>query len=239
MKNHLITICARGGSKGVPDKNIKPLHGKSLIGYTIESAFQIQSVFDADIALSTDSEKILEVAKGFGLKEDYMRPRELAEDQTGKIDAISHVLQHYENKNYKRYQFIWDLDVSSPLRNLDDLLRAFEILQMNPEALNIFSVSHAEKNPYFNMVEKNSNGFSTLVKNRSLFKSRQVSPKVYQMNASFYLYRREFFDMNLKTATTERSLSYLIPHICFDIDEPLDFKIMEFLFRENLLDFEL
>ena len=89
MKNLLITICARGGSKGIPGKNIKPLNGKPLIGYSIDLAKQVQSEYgNVTIALSTDSEEIICVAAKCGLYTDYKRPDYLASDTVGKIDAI-------------------------------------------------------------------------------------------------------------------------------------------------------
>src|SRR5690606_8284461 len=108
----------------------------------------------------------------------------------------------------------------------------------NKEALNIFSVSKSHKNPYFNVVELKEDGFCKLVK-QSEIKSRQAAPLVYDMNASFYIYRKAFFDKNLKSAITQKSLIFLMNHTCFDIDERLDFEIMEFLFSQNKLEFEI
>lgn len=239
MINHLITICARGGSKGIPGKNILPLNGKPLIAYTIEIAFQLASVLKADVGLSTDSDEIHNVAAEFGLHESYKRPAELGGDTIGKISVIKELMIYYEEKNDKNYDYVWDLDVSSPLRNKDDLMQAFHLLVARPDALNIFSVSKASKNPYFNMVEETDDGFAKLVKNFGEIKARQKAPNVYDMNASFYIFRKEFFEKGWDTSTTDRSLCYIMPHICFDIDHPLDFKILELMFRENLLDFEL
>ena len=239
MQNHLITICARGGSKGIPGKNIRKLNGKPLIGYTIEIAQKLARKIKADIALSTDSQDIKKVASEFDLCEEYHRPEELSGDTVGKIAVFRDVLSYYENLKNKRYNFIWDLDVTSPLRNLEDLTKAFHKLQNNPDAYNIFSVSEAKKNPYFNMVEETGNGFVQLVKNGNTIKSRQKAPVVYDMNASFYIYRRSFFDETFEMSITPSTLYYLMPHICFDIDEPIDFEIMQFLIRENHLGFEI
>ncbi len=239
MHNHLITICARGGSKGIPGKNIRDLNGKPLIGYTIEIAQKLAKTINAEIALSTDSQDIKKVASDFGLNEEYDRPKELSGDTVGKIAVFRDVLSYYENLNNKHYDFFWDLDVTSPLRNLQDLTKAFHKLQKNPDAYNIFSVSKAKKNPYFNIVEDKGNGFVKLVKNGSTIKCRQQAPDVYDMNASFYIYRRSFFDDTFEMSITPNTLYYLMPHICFDIDEPIDFEIMQFLIRENLLGFDL
>lgn len=237
--NILITICARGGSKGVPGKNIRKVHGKPLIGYTIECAQTIAETLKADVALSTDSTEIAAVAASFGLESAYLRPDSLAGDTAGKVDAIAHVLADSEKSNQKSYDFVIDLDVTSPLRTKGDVLTAFEMLLANQDALNIFSVSEAGRSPYFNMVEFNTEGYAVVVKQLESIKSRQAAPKVFDMNASFYIYRRQFFQDNWRTATTNRSLAYVMDHICFDLDEPNDFLYLEFLLKEGLLSFAL
>nr|MCY2672745.1 hypothetical protein [Bacteroides fragilis] len=103
----LITICARGGSKGIPGKNIKPLNGQPLIGYSIAVAKEFQSVFEGtDIMLSTDSEEIIRVAGVYGLKSDYKRPEYLANDTVGKIDAIKDLVLYSESKQGQTYDYI-------------------------------------------------------------------------------------------------------------------------------------
>lgn len=237
----LVTICARGGSKGIPGKNIKILNGKPLIDYTIQTAKQFQQKFNTVvIELSTDSEEIATVAEYCGLKSDYRRPKNLAGDTVGKIDAIKDVLLWKEKTDHCRYDYILDLDVTSPLRNLHDLIEAFEIIQKNDKAVNLFSVSPANRNPYFNMVEQKENGFFAQVKQPEGFiLTRQSAPKVYDLNASFYFYKRAFFELGYKGAITERSLIYEVPHSCFDLDHPIDFEIISFLLEHNKLDFEL
>lgn len=237
----LITICARGGSKGIPGKNIKILAGKPLIGYSIEVARQFQTQFEqVDIALSTDSETIIGVAAECGLRSEYRRPDRLAGDSVGKIDAIRDVVAYYEQRNQVHYDYVLDLDVTSPLRNLEDLRNAFEILQKDEQAVNLFSVSPAGRSPYFNMVEQKANGYYAQVKQpeSSVF-TRQSAPVVYDLNASFYFYRRSFFEQGYKGAITDKSLIYLMPHICFDLDHPIDFEFISWLLKNNKLDFSL
>lgn len=236
----LLTICARGGSKGIPGKNIKMMNGKPLIWYTIQTARMFQKrVPNVDIVLSTDSDEIRRVAKECGLDSDYKRPDYLANDTCGKIDAIKDVLLHYEQQYGKRYDYLLDMDVTSPLRTVDDLLAAFKIIEEEKAAINLYSVSPAGRNPYFNMVEKKANGFYNLVKDDVLYLSRQVAPVVYEQNGSFYYYRREFFDLGYKGCDTDRSTIYLVPHTCFDLDNPFDFEFMSFLMENNKLEFEL
>jgi CMP-N,N'-diacetyllegionaminic acid synthase len=238
--NILITICGRGGSKGIPGKNTRLLNGKPLIAYSIEHARQFAKHHPADLALSTDSEEIKSIAAQYGLVTDYTRSAELANDVAGKVDAIRNLVEHEQEKRDVQYECVLDLDISEPMRTVDDLLNGYKIFLDQPEAYNLFSVSKAVKNPYFNMVEKKEDGYYALVKQGDeRFMSRQTAPAVYELNASFYFYRQNFFTANLRSALTEKSLIYLIPHTCFDLDHTVDFDFLEYLVKENKLDFQL
>jgi CMP-N-acetylneuraminic acid synthetase len=237
--NILITICARGGSKGISGKNIKLLAGKPLIEYTIELARQFQNKYsNVNIALSTDSKEITDIALLSGLKVPYIRPEFLATDTAGKIEAIGDVLLFYENQLQIRYDYVLDLDVTSPLRNINDLSKAFQLIKEDNTAFNLFSVNPANRNPYFNMVEQQENGYYNLVK-KGEFLTRQSAPKVYDLNASFYFYKRVFFDCNYKTVINPYSLIYIMPHSCFDLDHQIDFEFIEYLMVNKKLDFDL
>jgi len=237
--NILITLCGRGGSKGIPGKNIKKLGGKPLLWYSIQHARDFAQAFqNTDILLSTDSSEIKQVAAEYGLTTDYVRPAFLAGDTIGKIDVLQDALAYQEKTTEKNYDILLDLDLTSPIRTQTDLQEAFEALQNNEGALNLFSVSKPHKNPYFNVVELKADGYCKLVK-PSDTRSRQTAPQVYDMNASFYFYKRAFFEQGLKAAVTDRSLVYVMDHICFDLDEPLDFDIMEYLLANNKLGINL
>ncbi len=234
----LITLCGRGGSKGIPGKNIKLINGKALIGYSIDAAKKFASKYNADIAVTTDSIEIRKVAEQFGIVTQYLRPAELATDSVGKMGVLNHVLLYEEQNRGVKYDFLLDLDITSPLRSLNDLEKGFELLLQDENALNLFSVNNANRNPYFNMVEKQENGYYGLIK-KGVFKTRQSSPPVYDMNASFYFFKRKYFDMGIESSISERSLVYVMPHICFDLDHPADFDYMEYLLSANKLDFDL
>lgn len=236
----LVTICARGGSKGIPGKNVRELAGQPLIAYSIATARKFLELHDGDLALSTDNEHIREIAAKHGLFTDYIRPAELATDTAGKIVVLEDVLQHTEQATGKQYDYLLDLDVTSPLRSLADLQQAFEIFKANGNALSLFSVSPANRNPYFNMVEQAENGYYTTVKRPvSPFMTRQSAPRVYDMNASFYFYRRSFYEQGNKSAITDRSLIFEMKHLCFDLDHEIDFTFMEYLVTNKKLDFDL
>ena len=238
--NILITICARGGSKGIPKKNIKNINGIPLIEYSIRSANKYSEKWNAKVALSTDDIEIKKVAENLGLITNYIRPDYLATDNAGKIDSINDLILYEESLIDCKFDFILDLDVTSPLRNLTDLENSFQVI-LNSKANSLFSVNTASRNPYFNMVEENANGFFNLVKLNSdgTFMTRQSAPKVFELNASFYWYRRIFFENSYKSPITNESLIYLVPHICFDLDHPIDFDFMEYLIENEKLDFNL
>ncbi|MDB4285816.1 acylneuraminate cytidylyltransferase family protein [bacterium] len=239
--NILITICARGGSKGVPDKNIILLGGEPLIAMSIKVGQRFADIHQADMAISTEDPRIREVAETFGLSGDYERSESLAGDAIGKVDVIRDLLFYTEKQKGIRYDFVLDLDVSSPLRSLQDLQAAFEAFQNNTDAMTLFSVNTAHRNPYFNMVEAAPNEMVTLSKRPpEVILSRQATPLVYDLNASFYFYRREFFDLQQKGVILDnQSMVFVMDHICFDVDSPLDLTIMRFLVEGGHLDFEL
>lgn len=238
--NILITICARGGSKGIPGKNIKLINSKPLIAYSINCARKFADHFGAKITLSTDDELIKKEAARFGIQTEYLRPQELGLDHIGKIDVLKDVLIYEEINNSAKYDVLLDLDVTSPLRNFDDLKQAFELFKSDEECITLFSVNHANRNPYFNMVEMGDNGYVHLSKKiDGAFLTRQSAPKVYDLNASFYFYKRTFFDLGMKTPITEKTKVFIMDHICFDLDHIIDFEFMEYLIVNDKLDFDL
>lgn len=237
--NLLITICARGGSKGVPKKNIRPIAGVPLIAYTIRHAQEYAKLTGADIALSTDSDEIKKVAGEFGLQTEYTRPAELANDTAGKVPAMRHVMEYHEDKLGKKYDYTLDLDVTSPLRTMTDLKEAFKIIDADPNALDIYSVSFPAHNPYFDMVQKSDDGYwPECIRPAKAVLSRQTAPVVYELNASYYFFRREFFYSGNEGQLTLRSLVHLTPHMCFEIDDMIQMDFLEYLITQGKLDFD-
>lgn len=228
----LCTICARGGSKGVLGKNIKNLNGKPLIAYTIETA---QKWNKADkIVVSTDSLEIAEIAQRYNVKVPFLRPLELATDNAGKMDAIRHAVNFFEREG-EYYDIIVDLDVTSPLRTIEDLDGALTIFLEN-DVNNVYSVCEARRNPYFNMVELQENGRVKLCKSfDKTILSRQTAPKVYDMNASIYIYKRDFIK-NSNICHSDNTMPYIMPpERSIDIDSELDFEIVEFLMKKGVV----
>lgn len=236
--NILITICARAGSKGVAKKNIKKLNGVPLIIYTLNCAKKFAKKYNADIALSTDDIEVKKIATENGIKNNYIRPEVLSSDTAGKVETIYDLLLYEEKEKSVKYEYIIDLDVTSPLRTVIDIENCLNLLENDSNANNIFSVNNSSRNPYFNMVEKKENGYyNTIVK--ADFKTRQSSPKVFDLNASIYIYKRSFFNQKELKVINTNSLIYLMEHLCFDLDHLIDFEFMEFLFTNNKLDFDI
>jgi CMP-N,N'-diacetyllegionaminic acid synthase len=230
----LCVICCRAGSKGLKNKNILSLAGKPLIALTIGQALKWSRA--AHVVVSTDSEKIASVAKKYGAEVPFLRPKILAQDNTPKVPVIRHALVSCEKIFREKYDIIVDLDATSPIRSISDLEKSLELFRRKkPKSL--FSVVHASKNPYFNMVEETSSGYFKLSKflNRKIT-SRQAAPKVYSLNASIYFYARDFLlDNRNTTPISDKSIAYIMDELSrYDIDSALDFKFLEFLTREKI-----
>ncbi len=232
MDNLIITICARGGSKGVKGKNIRKLLGKPLIYYTIKQAKEWGRA--KHIVISTDSEEIAQIAKEFGAEVPFMRPDDLATDTAGKVGVIKHALKASEEYFGERFDAVMDLDITSPVRTTEDLENIYKLfLEKKPKT--IFSVVAAHRNPYFNMVEEDQQGKVHLSK-KGNFLRRQDAPKVYDMNASIYIYSRDFLMGEGENVVTDDSIVYVMNDISrTDIDSELDFKFIEFLMKEGII----
>jgi len=236
----LCTICARGGSQGVKNKNIISLCGKPLIVHTILQAKK-SGLFDV-IAVSSDSQKILSVAKKWGA--DYLidRPSELASSTAAKIPAIQHAVSHVEVFTENQFDIIVDLDATSPLRSIDDLKNSFEIFIKHKKAINLITGCPARKSPYFNMVEADQDGFAKLSKSaQASIVRRQDSPACYDMNASIYIWKREALFQNLPVVS-DHTLLYVMPEErSVDIDTLMDLQYVRLLAksRDDLKKMEL
>lgn len=231
----LATVAARGGSKGVKNKNIRPLLGKPLIAHTL---LQLKAWGKyARLVVSTDSEDIAEAARACGAEVPYLRPAELATDTSGKMDALRHCLIHCERHYGMRFDAVFDLDATAPVRRPADMDNMISLYTQSGADC-VFSVVNARKNPYFNMVEQNADGTVSLSKTLpSNVRRRQDAPKVYDMNASMYVYRREFLlDPVNNMPYSGKSAAYVMGEAAaYDIDAELDFAIVEMIMaREGL-----
>lgn len=228
----LCTICARGESKGVKNKNIKKLLGKPLIAYSVEQAIE-SKVCDA-VVISTDSEKIMKIAKKYGADVFFKRPAELATDTAPKLPVIRHALLESEKYYNCRFDIIIDLDATSPLRDVEDIVNALKLFIENGYD-NLFSVTPARRSPYFNLVELSKDGKVMLSKpSKEVIVRRQDSPPCFDMNASIYIWKREVLLNNDSIFLNNTGLYIMPPERSFDIDSELDFEIVEFLMKRKL-----
>jgi len=226
----LCTICARGGSKGLPNKAFSLIDGKPLIGYTIEQALRAK-VFD-HVIISTDSKAIAKKSKTFGADYWFLRPKKLAGDNSNKLDVIRHALREAE-KFYKIFfNTVVDLDITSPLRSIFDIQKSLKYF-FDKKADNLISVCPSKKNPYFNMVEIVNGRVQVVKKQKKTFTTRQKAPKVYEMNAAIYIWKRETILSSNNLFTGKTCLYKMKKNQSIDIDNQNDLDIVQFLLKKN------
>ena len=226
----LCVIPARIGSKGVPKKNIKNLSDKPLIAYSIEHARE-SDLIDR-VIVSTEDKKIADIARQYGAEVPFIRPKELASDDSGTIDVLLHAMDWLENNEKYLFDILVLLHVTTPLRSVEDIDNSIRML-VEKKADNVFSVTEAHRNPYFNMVEINKDGKVNLVKDGN-FVARQSAPKVFDMNSSIYVWWKILLKEK-KTTFMENTVTYEMPkERSVDIDDLIDFKVAEMLLKERI-----
>ena len=225
--NRLCTICARGGSKGVPNKNIREMHGRPLIAYSIEVAKQSKQF--ASIAVSSDSPAILDAAMKYGADIVVERPVEMASDTSAKLPAIRHCVQQVEQETGEQFSIIVDLDATSPLRIAEDIIQALQMMEAR-NGTNLITGAPARRSPYFNLVEIGDDGCVRLAKPPAVpFVRRQDAPRCYDMNASIYVWRREFLMHDYPLFLPETLLYEMPEERSIDIDSESDWEMVEWL----------
>lgn len=228
----LCTICARGGSKGVPGKNILPIGGKPLIAHSIEQA-RASGLFDA-IAVSSDSDEILALARAHGADLLIRRPPELATDTAAKLPVIRHAVETVERERGLRYDTLVDLDATSPLRLADDIVQAVAMLEADSAAGNVVTAMPARRSPYFNLIEVDAAGRVGLAKQLATpVVRRQDAPQCYDMNASIYVWRRAVLFGEASLFNDGTRLYVMPEERSVDIDSGLDLKLVELIFAQR------
>ncbi|MCK9276307.1 MAG: acylneuraminate cytidylyltransferase family protein [Syntrophales bacterium] len=229
--NRLCTVCARGGSKGIKNKNLRNLKGRPLIAFSIEQARE-SGLFDL-IAVSSDSDEILDVAGKYGADLLIARPQELATDNAAKLPAIRHCVTQAESYFGNLFDIIVDLDATSPLRLIEDIHGAVDLLERTG-ASNIITAAPARRSPYFNLVELDKDEVVKLSKPLdNPVVRRQDSPRCFDMNASIYVWKRSaLFDY--PTIFNDKTRLFVMPaERSVDIDSELDFDIVELILRRR------
>lgn len=221
----LYLIPARGGSKGVPNKNIKLLAGKPLIAYSITEALKIAK--KEDICVSTDSIPIKQVAESMGLEVPFLRPDEIASDTATTESVILHALDYYKHKGI-HYDFVVLLQPTSPLRKAIHIEEAIALINKDVDL--IVSVKETDANPYYVLFQENEEGILEKSK-KGVFTRRQDCPVVYELNGAIYVIR---VNALLKLGYQNlKKTKYLMPKkVSIDIDDWLDFEIAEVLLNK-------
>jgi len=230
-KTILGLIPARGGSKGLPRKNIKLLLGKPLIAWTIEQA--LASKYLDKVIVSTEDKEIAEISKKYGAEIPFMRPKKLAEDNAKGIDVVLHAIDWLKkNDRLKQYDLIILLQPTSPLRKPEDIDKAIELLFLK-EAKAIVSVCEVDHHPLWANTLPEDGCMKDFIRREAMNKNRQELPVFYRLNGAIYLAycnyikeQKSFFgkDTFAYIMSQERSI---------DIDNEIDFKLTEILMKNN------
>jgi CMP-N-acetylneuraminic acid synthetase len=232
---------ARSGSKGLPNKHLLPFNGKPLIEWTIWNAKDFAKTTDADIVVSSDSDKIIDIASNLGVDTESRNPM-YALDTSGKVDAIRDTCKRVEERPYnpKTYGCIIDLDATNPCRTVEDIQNAYNVFcDKRPKTL--FSVVKAKKNPSFNQISyfKDYGRYFTCINGITANQRvrRQDCPEVFDLNSNIYIYSKTFLEnKDIQSVITNNSEIYLMPEwTANDIDNEVDFQVAEFLHNKYIL----
>jgi len=228
-------IPARGGSKGLPRKNIKPLLGKPLIAWTIEQA--LASKYLDKVVVSTDDKEIAEISKKYGAAVPFMRPKELAEDNAKGIEVVLHAIDWLKKNNkQKQYNLLMLLQPTSPLRSTEDIDKAIEILFLK-EAKAIVSVCEADHHPLWANTLPGDGCMKDFIKKEIMNKNRQELPVFYRLNGAIYSAYCDYIKER-KSFFGKETFAYIMPKSrSVDIDNEVDLKLAEILVKNNIPNF--
>lgn len=224
-------ICARGGSKGVPRKNVRDIAGKPLIAWSVEQA--LDSGLFQDVIVSSDDPEILEVAGKAGATFLVERPADLATDSASVLPAIEHGLAQWEEAKKQRVSTFVLLQPTSPTRAANDIAGAIDLFE-NAGVGSVVTGSLAKASPYFSMLEEQPDG-SVAVSKRvdPPYVRRQDAPKCYEMNGSIYVIDRDRFSSDQRSLYLDTRIYEMSEEASVDIDTELDFKLAELILRDR------
>jgi len=224
----LAIIPARGGSKGLPKKNIKPLGDKPLIAWSIDAAKESKKI--TKTIVSSDSDEIIKIAKQFGAEIPFKRPDDLASDTASTKDVLIHALNFYKSKNIY-FDYLVLLQPTSPFRDskmIDEMID--EMIEKDVDM--VVSVKETSANPYYVLFEENNKGFLTKSKNAN-FTRRQDCPTVYEYNGSVYVIKIESL-LKYNSLSFPKTIKYVMDNYhSVDIDNQFDFDFAEFLLNRR------
>lgn len=226
----LYLIPARGGSKGVPGKNIRPLGGIPLIEHSIRHALDVAPQA-GDVVVTTDSEEIADIARNAGANVPFLRPAELADDTAGSREVMLHAVDFFNKETDQRYDTIVLLQPTSPFRNVEDIRKAIALYEERRPDM-VVSVKQAASNPYYNAFECDAEGCLKISKGDGMITGRQDAPAVWEFDGSIYVINVESLRSYPSLARMPRILpveNTANPNI--DIDTELDFLIASHFFN--------
>jgi CMP-N-acetylneuraminic acid synthetase len=220
-------IFARGGSKGLPGKNILPLDGKPLIAWSIEHALTVERI--DRVIVSTDSDEIATISKQYGAEVPFIRPANLAMDESPEWLAWRHALEYLKNDDGCMPEIMVSLPATAPLRLAIDIENCLDEYEKGSTDV-VITVTDAHRNPYFNMVKENPDGTFGIVNAPALaIERRQDAPMVYDMATVCYVVNSDFI-MSHDSMFEGRVKAVHVPiERAIDIDTLLDFQIAEVL----------
>jgi N-acylneuraminate cytidylyltransferase len=224
--NILYLIPARGGSKGISNKNIKRLKGRPLIYYTLDVAVNIAPKID--ICVSTESSEIKEIVEQYGIKLPFLRPANLATNISRTYDVILHALNHYKNKG-KYYNCVVLLQPTSPLRTIENVKKSIDLFSFDLDM--VASVKETKANPYYTLYEEDKNGF-LYRSHKSNFLRRQDCPKVWELNGAVYVMNVKSLQKNPPNQFKRIKKYVMNEYNSIDIDSEIDYKFVEFLLTQ-------
>jgi N-acylneuraminate cytidylyltransferase len=230
--NIVALICARGGSKGLPGKNIRPLAGKPLIAWAIEQAKSVEQI--SRVIVSTDSEEIAKVARQFGAEVPFIRPADLAQDNSPEREVWRHALQYLKKSEGKFPDILVVVPATAPLRKTEDIKKCISEFQKG-DADTIITVTDSHRSPYFNMVKNRPDGQVEIVipAKSGMVARRQDVPEVFDVTTVAYVSSPEFI-MRTNNIFEGRVRSvHVPPQRAIDIDTLMDFKIAECLIQNS------
>lgn len=225
----LYIIPARGGSKGIPRKNIKLLSGKPLITYTIDAAIKARETTGGYILLSTDDAEIAEVARTCGLAVEYMRPAALGADTTGSREVMLDAMDWAERRGIL-YDVVVLLQPTSPLRTADDILGALQLFTQGTDM--VVSACESASNPYYNLFETDGDGWLHICKGDGLFTRRQDVPPVLEYNGAVYVINPQSLRQMSLGAFPHRRPFVMPASRSIDLDTPADWERAEQIFAK-------
>jgi len=225
---YLSVITARGGSKGIPGKNTKPLNGKPLILYTVEAARKVFQ--DQYIYVSTESQEIKNTVESSGLEVPFLRPTELATDTSSSEDVLKHAIKEAVKKGLL-FDAVVLLQPTSPFRNEEHIQSAIIEFEKDPESL-LLSVTEARENPYYTLMEEDKEGFLQKSK-EATFTRRQDCPSVWNVNGAIYIFpKKGFIEGGFDTLSKRKFVMNALASI--DIDSSSDWTIAESLLKAGI-----